>query len=186
MARTEIGENCILHAGVVLGGDGFGFARIEGGIQKIPQTGRVIIGNDVEIGANCAIDRAVLGVTRIGDGTKIDNLVQVGHNVEVGKRCFLVAQVGVAGSVKIGDEVTIAGHTGIAGHVTIGDGATIGPYSGVPRDVPKNARMGGIPAMEGSTYFRWLSVMPKVPDMYKRLNALEKELAGLKAERAGT
>ncbi len=185
MDGTEVGANCILHAGVALGADGFGFARVLGGIQKIPQIGRVIVGNDVEIGANSAADRAVMGATRIGSGTKIDNLVQIGHNVEIGERCFVVALAGVAGSTKVGDEVTIAGHAGIAGHLKIGDGATIGPYSAVGKDVPAKAQMGGIPAMDSGTFMRWITVMPKLPDMYKRLGALEKEIARLKEELAG-
>jgi UDP-3-O-[3-hydroxymyristoyl] glucosamine N-acyltransferase len=185
MPGTAIGKNCILHAGVVIGADGFGFARAGGGIQKIPQVGRVSIGDNVEIGANSTVDRAVLGVTRIGNDTKIDNLVQIGHNVEIGERCLIVAMVGVAGSTKVGDEVTIAGHTGIAGHLKIGNKATVGPFTAVPKNVAEHTTVGGIPAMDGGTYLRWVTVMPKLPDMLKRLNALEKELAKIKSECAG-
>ncbi len=180
MAGTVLGKGCIVHAGVVLGADGFGFARAGGGVQKIPQIGTVSIGDDVEIGANSAVDRAVLGTTSVGGGTKIDNLVQVGHNVTVGKQCFLVSQVGISGSTKVGDRVTIAGQAGIAGHLTIGNDVTIGPKSGVAKDIPDGITCGGSPCVEGRTFMRTVAVMPKLPDMYKRLGQLEAELAELK------
>lgn len=180
MAGVEIGDDCILHAGVVLGADGFGFARTEFGIQKIPQVGTVRIGSDVEIGANTTIDRSVLGVTTVGDGTKIDNLVMLGHNVEMGRNCLIVSQVGISGSTKVGDDVTMAGQVGVAGHLSIGSGVTIGPKSGVAKDIPAGETVGGAPAVDKSTYMRTLTVMPKLPDMYKRLGKLEKELAELK------
>ncbi len=181
MAGVEVGEDCILHAGVVLGADGFGFVPTPMGIQKIPQIGTVHVGNDVEIGANATIDRAVMGVTRVGDGTKIDNLVMLGHNVEVGKNSIIVAQVGVSGSTKIGDQVTIAGQAGIAGHLNIGNKVTIGPLSGVAQSIPDGKTMGGTPAVDQRTYMRTLAVMPKLPDLFKRCSKLEKELAALKA-----
>lgn len=181
MADVVVGEDCILHAGVVLGADGFGFVPTPMGIQKIPQIGSVHIGNDVEIGANTTIDRAVMGITRVGDGTKIDNQVMLGHNVEVGKNCIIVSQVGVSGSTKIGNQVTIAGQTGIAGHLTIGDKVTIGPLSGVAQNVPEGKTVGGTPAVDQRTYMRTLAVMPKLPDLFKRCSTLEKELAALKA-----
>ena len=127
MAGTHVGEGCILHPGSVLGADGFGFARTPAGIQKIPQVGKVTIGNAVEVGANAAIDRAVLDATRIGDGTKIDNLAQIGHNVQIGRNGFVVSQVGISGSTTVGDNCTFAGQVGIAGHLHIGDNVTIGP-----------------------------------------------------------
>lgn len=181
MAGIVVGEDCILHAGVVLGADGFGFVPTPMGIQKIPQIGTVHIGNDVEIGANTTIDRAVMGITCVGDGTKIDNQVMLGHNVEVGKNCIIVSQVGVSGSTKIGDQVTIAGQAGIAGHLTIGNNVTIGPISGVAQDIPDGKTMGGTPAVDQRTYMRTLAVMPKLPDLFKRCSKLEKELAALKA-----
>lgn len=180
MAGTEIGSGCILHAGVVLGADGFGFARTDFGIQKIPQVGTVRLGNDVEVGANSAIDRSVLGVTCVGDGTKIDNLVQIGHNVEMGRNCLIVSQVGISGSTKVGDDVTMAGQVGVAGHLSIGNGVTLGPKSGVAKSIPDGETMGGAPAVDKSTYMRTLTVMPKLPDMYKRIGKLEKELEELK------
>ncbi|MFV0348112.1 MAG: UDP-3-O-(3-hydroxymyristoyl)glucosamine N-acyltransferase [Halodesulfovibrio sp.] len=182
MAGTVMGDDCIVHAGVVLGADGFGFAPTPYGIQKIPQIGTVTIGSDVEIGANTAIDRAVLGTTLVGDSTKIDNLVQIGHNVQVGDQCLIVSQVGISGSTKVGNNVTMAGQVGVAGHLTIGDGVTIGPKSGVAQDIAPGLTVGGQPVVDKGTYIRTLTIMPKLPDMYKRLMRLEKELAELKNE----
>lgn len=179
MAGTKLGKGCIVHAGAVLGADGFGFARTPAGIQKIPQTGTVSIGGNVEIGANTAIDRAVLGETRVGDSTKIDNLVQVGHNVSIGRESFIVSQAGISGSTKIGDRTTLAGQVGIAGHLAIGNDVTIGPQSGVAKDIPDGMTCGGSPAVDGNTFMRTLAVMPKLPDMYKRLRELEKEMGEL-------
>ena len=180
MAGTVLGKNCVVHPGVVLGADGFGFIREAAGVQKIPQIGTVRIGDNVEIGANSTVDRAVLGSTQVGDDTKIDNLVQLGHNVTVGRRCFLVSQVGISGSTKVGDDVTMAGQVGVAGHLTIGNGVTIGPKSGVAKDIADGVTCGGAPVVEGRTYLRTLAVMPKLPDMYKRIGQLEQELADLR------
>lgn len=182
MAGTEVGDRVIIHAGAVLGSDGFGFAPGPDGLRKIPQIGVVRVGDDVEIGANTTIDRAVLEATAVGSGTKIDNLVQIGHNVHVGRHCILVGQVGISGSTKVGDNVTMAGQVGVSGHLSIGDGATLGPKSGVIRDVPAGESWGGIPAMERQTFFRTVATIPKLPEMRKRLNALEKELAALKQQ----
>ncbi|MFV0422910.1 UDP-3-O-(3-hydroxymyristoyl)glucosamine N-acyltransferase [Oleidesulfovibrio sp.] len=182
MAATSVGDDCVFHAGVVLGADGFGFARTDYGIQKIPQIGRVEIGNDVEIGANTAIDRAVLGVTTVGDGTKVDNLVQVGHNVTIGNDCLIVSQVGISGSTQVGNRVTMAGQVGVAGHISIGDDVTLGPKAGVAKSIEAGKTMGGQPAVERDVFMRTLTVMPKLPDMYKRLRKIEKELEALKAD----
>jgi UDP-3-O-[3-hydroxymyristoyl] glucosamine N-acyltransferase len=141
-----IGSNVIIHPGVRIGQDGFGYAPGPGGMVKIPQIGRVIIQDHVEIGANTSIDRGALDDTVIGEGTKIDNLVQIGHNVRIGRHCVLVAQVGVAGSATIGNGVMIGGAAGVNGHITIGDGAHIAALSGVATDVPAGARWGGQPA----------------------------------------
>lgn len=141
-----IGSNVIVHPGARIGQDGFGYAPGPGGLLKIPQIGRVIIQDHVEIGANTTIDRGALDDTVIGEGTKIDNLVQIGHNVRIGRFCVLVAQVGVAGSATIGDGVMIGGAAGVNGHVTIGDGAQLAALSGVATDVPAGARWGGQPA----------------------------------------
>lgn len=181
MAGTVLGKGCIAHAGAVLGADGFGFARAPGGgIQKIPQIGAVAVGDDVEIGANAAVDRAVLGATRIGRGSKIDNLVQVGHNVTLGEECFVVSQVGISGSTRIGNRTTLAGQVGVAGHLKIGNDVTIGPQSGVAKDIPDGMTCGGSPCVDGKTYMRTLALMPKFPEMYKRICRLEDEIQELK------
>jgi UDP-3-O-[3-hydroxymyristoyl] glucosamine N-acyltransferase len=185
MAGTEIGEDCIINAGAVLGADGFGFSRTPLGIMKIPQTGRVKIGDRVEIGANTAIDRAVLAKTTVGDDTKIDNLVQIGHNVVVGSNTFIVSQVGIAGSAKIGSGCTLAGQVGVAGHLDIGDNVTIGPQSGVAQDIPAGHIMGGSPAVPQRTYMRTMALMPRFPDLFKRLSKLEKDVECLLSKITG-
>ncbi|MBV9494918.1 MAG: UDP-3-O-(3-hydroxymyristoyl)glucosamine N-acyltransferase [Acidobacteria bacterium] len=145
--RTIIGKRCILHSGVVIGADGYGFAPYEGRHEKIPQVGIVRIEDDVEIGAGSTIDRAALGETVIGEGTKIDNLVQVGHNVKVGKHCLLVAQVGIAGSTELGDHVVVAGQSGFAGHLKIGNRVQVAAKSAVFDDVPEGTKVMGAPAI---------------------------------------
>jgi UDP-3-O-[3-hydroxymyristoyl] glucosamine N-acyltransferase len=144
---SRIGRRCILHSGVVVGSDGYGFVTNAGRHQKIPQVGIVRIEDDVEIGAGSTIDRATLGETVIGEGTKIDNLVQVGHNVKVGKHCFLVAQVGIAGSTEIGDYVAVAGQSGFAGHLKIGNRVQVAAKSAVLHDVADGEKVMGIPAV---------------------------------------
>ena len=141
-----IGNNVVLHPGVRIGQDGFGYAPSEGGLIKIPQIGRVILQDNVEVGANSAIDRGALDDTVVGEGTKIDNLVQIGHNVRIGRSCVIVSQVGISGSVTLGDGVMLGGNVGVNGHLTIGDGAQIAGMSAVAGDVPPGARWGGIPA----------------------------------------
>ena len=180
-AGTVLGKGCIVHAGAVLGADGFGFVRTPMGVQKIPQIGTVTVGADVEVGANTTVDRAVLGATSLGDSTKLDNLVQVGHNVTIGKESFIISQVGISGSTKIGDRVTLAGQVGVAGHLTIGNDVTVGPQAGIPKDIPDGLTCGGSPCVDGKTYMRTLAVMPKLPDMYKRIGHLENEIKELKA-----
>jgi UDP-3-O-[3-hydroxymyristoyl] glucosamine N-acyltransferase len=180
MARTEVGDRTIIHPGAVIGADGFGFARSTGGFEKFPQIGRVVIGQDVEVGSNSAIDRAALGVSRVGAGTKIDNLVQIGHNVTVGENCILISQVGIAGSTRIGDRVILAGQVGIAGHLSIGDNVRIGAKSGVGRDIPSDSDMSGIPAMDHRHFLKVASMLRKLPEMAKRLRGVEAELKHLK------
>lgn len=184
MADTKVGKRVILHAGTVLGSDGFGFAQADSGMTKFPQIGCTIIEDDVEIGANTTIDRAALGETRVGQGTKIDNLVQLGHNVRVGRNCLLVAQVGIAGSTTLGDRVILAGQAGIAGHIHLGDGCRVGAKSGVGQDVPPGQDMSGIPAMPHGTFLRSSAIMPKLPELKRRVGRLEKELALLKTQLA--
>ncbi len=180
MAGVEMGDRCILHSGSVLGTEGFGFTRAAGAVQKIPQIGAVVLGDGVDVGANTCIDRATLGATRVGRDTKIDNLVQLGHNVEVGEQCFLISQVGVAGSTRVGDRVTMAGQVGVAGHLRIGDDVTIGPQAGVPKDIPDGVSGSGTPFMERRTFMRNLVLQPKLADMHRRLQQLEKELSRLR------
>ena len=180
MAGTKIGEKCIIHAGVVLGADGFGFVPTPTGIEKIPQVGIVRIGNNVEIGANTAIDRASLGETVVEDGCKIDNLVQLGHNVRVGRHTMLVSQTGIAGSTRVGERVVMAGQAGIGGHLHIGDGAVIGPKSGVGKDVAAGQTVMGMPPMDGRQYLRYVVTAPKLMDMVKKIKQLEKDVAELR------
>jgi UDP-3-O-[3-hydroxymyristoyl] glucosamine N-acyltransferase len=145
--RSVIGKRCIIHSGVVIGADGYGFATEGGRHHKIPQIGIVRIGDDVEIGAGSTIDRAALGETTIGDGTKIDDQVMIGHNVKVGRHCLLVAQVGIAGSTELGDYVVVAGQSGFGGHLTIGNGVQVAAKSAVLDDVPDGMKVMGIPAV---------------------------------------
>jgi UDP-3-O-[3-hydroxymyristoyl] glucosamine N-acyltransferase len=184
MAGTVVGKRVILHAGTVLGSDGFGFAQAASGMTKFPQIGRTVIEDDVEIGANTTIDRAALGETRVGQGTKIDNLVQLGHNVRVGRNCIIVSQVGIAGSTSLGDGVILAGQVGVAGHIHLGDGCRIGAKSGVGKDVPPKTDLSGIPVMPHGTFLRTSAIIPKLPEMKRRLGKLEKELAALREELA--
>ncbi len=171
--HCTVGKACIVHSGVVIGSDGYGFVRTGQGIDKIPQAGKVIIGDEVEIGANCTIDRGTLGSTEIGQGTKLDNLVQVGHNVKIGKYCFVVAQVGIAGSTTIGAGVTLAGQVGVAGHLNIGDKAIVAAGSGVTRDVPPGEVVFWYPAREQKQARREIAGIRLLPELRKRLAKLE-------------
>ena len=182
--RVELGRGVVVHPGSVLGADGFGYVFDGRAHRKIPQVGRVVVEDDVEIGANVAIDRATLGQTTIGRGTKIDNLVQIGHNTVVGPAGIIVAQVGIAGSCRIGRGVVLAGQAGIADHVTVGDGAQIGSQAGVHRDVAAGAGMIGTPAMAGSNGLRAMGAISRLPEILRELRALGRRLAALE-ERLG-
>lgn len=162
VTHAIIGERVILHAGVRIGQDGFGFAMSASGHLKVPQVGRVVIGNDVEIGANSTVDRGALNDTVIGEGTKIDNLVQIGHNAIIGRHCVIVAQTGIAGSAQLGDFVVMGGHSGVVGHVKIGDGAQIAGMAHVKQDVPPGARMGGTPAVPFNEWARELATLKRL------------------------
>jgi len=169
----RIGDRVIVHAGTTLGVDGFGFATEMGVHHKIPQIGNLVIEDDVEIGANCSIERGALDSTVIGRGTKIDNSVVVGHGTKVGEHCLFVAQVGIAGSVTIGNHVTLGGQTGVAGHLTIGDGATIGAKSGVSGDIEPKSVMLGAPVLEIRRYRRAAAIFKNLPELLERIKRLE-------------
>ncbi len=171
---TEVGAGSIVHAGVVLGADGFGYATHGGAHHKVPQVGRVVIEGDVEIGANSTIDRATLGETRIGAGTKIDNLVQVGHNVRVGRHCILCGQSGIAGSTRLGDGVVLAGQSGVSGHIELGDRVQVAAKSAALSTVPAGTVVAGIPAIELRKWRRQSVMLSRLGEMSRRLRALEK------------
>ena len=175
-SHTQLGRRVRIHAGTVIGADGFGYVLDAGAHRKVPQVGNVIVGDDVEIGANVTIDRGALGPTVIGKGTKIDNLVQIGHNVQVGENCLIVAQVGIAGSCKLGNYVVLAGQVGIAGHLKLGDQAVIGAQAGVIRDVPAGARVTGTYAVPVMEFKRQHIALHDLPGLLKRVAALEKKL----------
>jgi UDP-3-O-[3-hydroxymyristoyl] glucosamine N-acyltransferase len=171
---TVIGARVVVHAGTAIGCDGFGFVPDgSGGHRRIPQTGRVVIEDDCEIGALCTIDRATIGETRIGAGTKTDNHVHVGHNCRVGRNCLIVAFTGLAGSTELGDGVTMASRTGTVPHARIGRGAVIGGMAGVTTDVPDGAFWSGFPAQEHKAELRMQALVRRLPDLYARLKALE-------------
>jgi UDP-3-O-[3-hydroxymyristoyl] glucosamine N-acyltransferase len=175
LERCVAGDRLILHAGAVVGSDGFGYVRGGERWVKIPQVGTVVLGNDVEIGANACIDRAQTGATRIGDGTKIDNLVQIGHNCRVGKNVAIAALTGVAGSSVIGDGTRIGGLAGVRGHVTIGARVTIAGHAMVWSDLPDDAFVSGSPAQNHRDELRWQASLRKVPKLVERVDALERK-----------
>jgi UDP-3-O-[3-hydroxymyristoyl] glucosamine N-acyltransferase len=188
-----LGEDCLIHSGVqvregcrlgrrvivqngaVIGSDGFGFAKDAAGrYQKIPQVGGVEIEDDVEIGALTAVDRASLGVTRIGRGSKLDNLVQIGHSVSIGEDVVLAGQVGIAGSSRIGNRVTLAGQVGVAGHLELGDGVVVSAQSGIPRSVPAGSFVSGSPAIDNRGWLKSSAVFAKLPELQRRVRELER------------
>lgn len=172
--NCRIGKRCIIHGGAVIGADGFGFAPVNDQYNKIPQIGNVELADDVEIGANTCIDRATMGSTRIARGVKLDNLIQVAHNVEIGENTVMAAQVGIAGSTKIGARCMVAGQVGFAGHITVGDDNQIGAQSGVPNSVGNGNRLMGYPAVEARDFARTVVYIKNLPKMQERISALEK------------
>jgi UDP-3-O-[3-hydroxymyristoyl] glucosamine N-acyltransferase len=180
-ARTKVGHRVTIHAGTVVGSDGYGYVFAEGRHLKMPQVGNVVIQDDVEIGANAAIDRAALGSTVIGQGTKIDNLVHVAHNVVLGRHCLIMGQVGFAGSTELGDYGVVASQSGIAGHLRLGKQSTVGAKSGVMRDVPDGETVLGIPAAPDKQAKRQWVAVQKLPELMLRVRELEKRVAELSA-----
>lgn len=178
-----VGARCILHAGVVIGADGFGFAFDSGRYHKVPQVGNVVVGDDVEIGANTCIDRATTDSTRIGDGSKIDNLVQIGHNVVVGRHCIIVAQVGIAGSTRLEDYVTLGGQVGVAGHLRLEKGAMVGAQSGVSRNVKSKEVVSGYPAMPHGAWKRLSVLLLRLPQLFQKAKDLEQRVETLEQDR---
>lgn len=181
-AQCQIGHRVCIHAGTVIGSDGYGYVFDEGQHRKSLQVGNVIIHDDVEIGANTAIDRGALGATVIGQGTKIDNLVHIAHNVVIGRHCLVMGQVGFAGSTQLGDYCVIASQSGIAGHLKLGHQATVGAKSGVMRDIPDKGTVLGIPAAPDKQAKRQMIALQQLPELIRRTRELEKQVAELQAK----
>ena len=173
--RTEIGKRVRIHAGTTIGSDGYGYVLDGGFHRKVPQIGNVIIRDDVEIGANVTVDRGALGPTVIGKGTKIDNLVQIAHNVEIGEHCLLISQVGIAGSTHLGNYVVLAGQVGVGGHLKLGHQVTVGAQSGVMTDIPDKVTWLGSPAQPDKQFKRQVIALHRLPDLLKRIAKFERK-----------
>ena len=185
-SNSIIGNHVTLHAGVVVGSDGFGYTVDEKGMHaKINQIGNVVIEDNVEVGANSCIDRAATGTTLIKKGTKIDNLVQVAHNCTIGEHCILVAQVGIAGSCNLGHHVVLAGQAGLSDHVTVGDHVTLAAKSAALRDIESNSAHGGIPALPLNIWKRSVTILPKLPDLARKIRDLESRLNNIEKKNSG-
>ncbi|VAW15700.1 UDP-3-O-[3-hydroxymyristoyl] glucosamine N-acyltransferase, partial [hydrothermal vent metagenome] len=180
--KTILGENVIVHSGTVLGSDGFGFEQVDEVHTKIPQIGIVEIGDDVEIGSNVTIDRARFDKTRIGRGTKIDNLVQIAHNVQIGENCIIVAQVGISGSTIIEDNVILAGQAGLAGHLKVGKNAIVASQAGVTKSIPAGIMVSGYPAKEHTRAKKVNACLQRLPKLNKNVGDLEKRILSLEEE----
>ena len=181
-----LGDHVTLENGAIIGADGFGFAKNAAGHwEKIPQSGPVRLGNRVDVQANACVDRATVGATEIGDGTKIDNLVQVGHGSKVGENTLLCAQVGLAGSSAIGNNAILAGQAGVAGHCSLGDGVILTAQSGVSHDIPAGKMISGSPGFDNRVWLRAVTLFQRLPELLKRLDRLEKHVAGKDSEKAG-
>jgi len=178
-ARCRVGARCILHAGVVLGSDGFGFATVGGIHRKVPQVGIVVVEDDVELGANVCVDRAALGETRIGRGTKVDNLVQIAHNVTVGEHSLLVSQSGISGSTRLGHHVVMAGQSGAVGHITLGDGTVVTAKTGVTQDTPAGAMVSGFPSRPHKEWLRATANLFTLDELRRRVKKLEEAVRQL-------
>jgi UDP-3-O-[3-hydroxymyristoyl] glucosamine N-acyltransferase len=184
-AQCQIGHRVIIHASTVIGSDGYSYVFDEGRHRKMLQVGNVIIHDDVEIGANAAIDRAALGATVIGQGTKIDNLVHIAHNVAIGPNSLVMGQAGIAGSTRLGAYCVIAAQAGIAGHLTLGNQTTVGAKSGVMRDIPDKGTVLGIPAAPDKQAKRQMIAVQQLPELIRRTRELEKQVAELMAKLGG-
>lgn len=180
--HCKVGNNCVLHAGCVIGADGFGFAPTKDGYDKIPQIGIVTIEDNVEIGANTCIDRSTMGSTYVRKGVKLDNLVQIAHNTDIGANTVMSAQVGVAGSAKIGEWCMFGGQVGIAGHITIGNRVLLGAQSGVPGSLKDNQELIGTPPTTMTNFFRSQAIVKRLPDMYRQMNEMQKTIKELQKE----
>lgn len=178
----RIGNRCTLHSGTVIGADGFGFAPTAEGYEKIPQIGIVLLEDDVEVGANTCIDRATMGATVIHKGVKLDNLIQIAHNDEIGAHTVMAAQAGIAGSTKVGEWCMFGGQVGLAGHIRIGNKVSLGAQSGVPSNIKDGSQLIGSPPMDMKTFFKSSVIHRRLPDMYTELTALRKELNELKKQ----
>lgn len=179
----RVGKRCILHAGSVVGADGFGFAPSPEGYEKIPQIGIAMLEDDVEIGANTCVDRATMGATIVHKGVKLDNLIQIAHNVEVGSHTVMASQVGIAGSTRVGEWCMFGGQVGLAGHIRVGNHVNIGAQSGIPGTVKgDNLTIMGSPAIDAKQFFKSSVIYKKLPDMYQTLNRMEKEIEELKKQ----
>jgi UDP-3-O-[3-hydroxymyristoyl] glucosamine N-acyltransferase len=184
--KVKTGKRCIIHSGAVIGGDGFGFVRGDGGtLVKVPQIGTVTLGDDVEVGANSAIDRATFGTTVVGPGTKIDNLCQIGHNVEIGMSCVICGMSGIAGSAKIGNHVTIAAQVGVTDHSEVGDGAVVAARSAVATCIKPGAMVSGYPAIDHKAHMRILGSLRRLPDMLTRVGEFEQRIRKLEEQLHG-
>ncbi|MFW6005494.1 MAG: UDP-3-O-(3-hydroxymyristoyl)glucosamine N-acyltransferase [Desulfonatronovibrionaceae bacterium] len=182
MAGCLIGSRVVIHPGAVIGSDGFGFAEHGQCREKIPQLGMVVIEDDVEIGSCTTIDRATLGQTVVGSGTKIDNLVQIAHNVRIGKNCVIVSQVGISGSSRLGDNVILGGQVGVAGHLEIGSKARVAAKSGISRSLEGGRDYGGIPAVSHAAFLKNAVLYPRLPELFKKVKKLEKQISSMEQE----
>jgi UDP-3-O-[3-hydroxymyristoyl] glucosamine N-acyltransferase len=180
--KTEVGDRVRIHSGCVVGSDGFGYVQEDGSQIKVPQVGNVIIRDDVELGANVAVDRGALGPTVIGEGTKVDNLVQIAHNVSIGSNCMIVAQTGIAGSTRMGDEVVLGGQSGVSGHLRLGNRVSVSAKSGVMRNLRDGERVLGFPAVPDRQAKRQIIAVQHLPEMTRRFQELEKRVAQLEQQ----
>ena len=178
----RVGNNCIIHSSAVIGSDGFGFTTKDGVHTKVPQIGNVVLEDNVEVGAHVGIDRAAMGSTVIGKGTKIDNLVHIGHNCKIGANCLIVAQTGISGSTIVGHNVTFGGQVGTVGHITIGSNSVYAARSGITNNMPDNVFCAGFPVQGHAEWLRMQAAMKKLPDLMKKVRQLEKQLANAKKE----